>query len=129
MNWQLTERGLTAPPLPQTRELGIVAKDHVYGLIYAPLDTIPENGEHWREIVNEVAARRRVPASYILGLRRWSFVAQARAECYWRIRNEVAGKKGRRVTWYQIGKWMGRDDTTVYEMYHRYEERRARAAR
>lgn len=69
-------------------------------------------GARWREIVNEVAIARGMNASIILRGRRTELTCDARFECWYRMRTEIV-IAGDPVSYPQIGKWFGKDHTTV----------------
>lgn len=71
-----------------------------------------------RQILTEVCAKHRVDFQELVGDTRPRRVTNARAEAYYRLREE------RHLSWSQIGKLMGgKDHTTTYHGYQKHLER------
>ena len=56
------------------------------------------------------------------GDRRYLPLTKARAELYWRLRNEIR-IGGKQVSWPRIGRWLNRDHCTVLQMARRHAQR------
>lgn len=77
---------------------------------------IPTNGNRWREILNEVAEKHDVCPREMLSASKADPVAVARFECWFRMREETAYSLA------QIGRFFGRDHTTVFHGLRRWRE-------
>lgn len=75
--------------------------------------------DRWIDIVNEVAAEYGVTAAEIMGRSRRVKVIYARRHAIYRIRNEVV-IDGRSASWPRIGRWLGRDHTTIIYAYRNH---------
>lgn len=82
-----------------------------------PLETC---GHRWREIVNEVAEKHDVCPREILGQTKTDPITRARFECWYRIKNET------RYSYPQIGRFFGKDHSTVVHGAARWVEIGAR---
>lgn len=82
-----------------------------------PVDT---GGHRWREILNEVAEKHDVCPREMLSSGKANPVAKARFECWYRIKNET------RYSYPQIGRFFGKDHSTVVHGAARWVEIGAR---
>jgi hypothetical protein len=80
--------------------------------------TIPNPlGIRWRDIVNEVALKHEIDADLIWSERRFRGLIAAKHEVFYRISVETG------ATLSQIGRWMGRDHTSIMNGIFRHKER------
>lgn len=77
---------------------------------------IPTGGNRWREILNEVAEKHDVCPREMLSASKADPVAVARFECWFRMREETT------YSYSQIGRFFGRDHTTVLHGVARWRE-------
>lgn len=75
--------------------------------------------DRWIDIVNEVAADHGVTAAEILGRSQKQRASQARHHAMFRVRNEVV-IDGKPASFPRIGRWFGRDHSTVVHAFQRH---------
>lgn len=85
------------------------------------LDELPERV---RFVIESVCERYSVPTRVLMGRDRHSKTNDCRRECYVILRR--MNWRGGRPSLPQIGRWMGRDHTSVLHGLRRYEELMAR---
>lgn len=77
----------------------------------------------WIDIVNQVAAEYGVTAAEMMGLSRKVKICAARHHAMYRIRNEVT-IDGKPASFPRIGRWFGRDHTTVIQACRNHGKQR-----
>ena len=89
--------------------------------------TPARGADRWIDIVNEVAKEFRVTAAEIVGPSRKVRICRARHHAMYRVRNEVV-IDGKPASYPRIGRWFGRDHTTVLNAYRRHGKQRKTSA-
>lgn len=84
-----------------------------------PKGRLPTTRTHWMAIVQEVAIKHDIDVKSILGPARNHYIARARFECFYRMRNEII-VAGEPISLPQIGRRFGRDHTTVLHGLRRH---------
>jgi chromosomal replication initiation ATPase DnaA len=99
--------------------------EHEFERRYKQLGELPQKVQH---VVIDVCAEHSVSITRVLdGCQRRPY-ARARQEIIWRLRHMPWGAKGKPPSLPQIGRWLGRDHTSVLHAYHRHAGTMADAA-
>ena len=70
---------------------------------------------NWRSIAAEVCEARKVPLKEVFSPSRYAPTVAARHEIMWRLRRET------KLSFYQIGDYLGRDHSTVLLSVRKWE--------